>query len=511
MPDRWFYKSSGKEYGPVNPSELRVLVDAQLISPSTPVRKVDDEGWVKASQISGLFEPSSETNPRERRRSRRSDSHSPTSKIKRRESAVVAEPSDPSPPTNEIKRQKSAVVAITEHQRQRIHKLLGEGLRVKEIAERIGVSTTTIIAVKSETGTQIEGTEPRIKPRPLPAPQSTAEPAIDEEEVAAEPLAAANVDGPQTPVVANSTAARQPRRVPSRRPRGQQNMLAILIAVGAVVFVALAGLVIYLVSQREVSLASKPSTQDDRDQKDLRPAIDADEFEDPNKPSSDTVQKLSPREFIKKYEKSVVRIQVITAKGAGVGSGFVADSNGTVVTNHHVIKDAKSGKAEFNSYHQFAGYEIAGVLYFDTAIDIAIIKLKTSKQLPHLDLARQPPEKGEPLMIFGAPDGAPFVANPGSVTAVNMASDLPDKYGTHWKGYWIRTDAKVWHGNSGGPMMSLDSHRVVGVVTWGDPKVPGANFASASQNIKAALDGAKNARVVPLGSAELSGRSKWPK
>ena len=124
---------------------------------------------------------------------------------------------------------------------------------------------------------------------------------------------------------------------------------------------------------------------------------------------------------------------------------------------------AKSGKAEFNSYHQFAGYEIAGVLYFDTAIDIAIIKLKTSKQLPHLDLARQPPEKGEPLMIFGAPDGAPFVANPGSDTAVNMASDLPDKYGTHWKGYWIRTDAKVWHGNSGGPMISLDSHRVVGV------------------------------------------------
>ncbi|MEE3219776.1 MAG: trypsin-like serine protease, partial [Planctomycetota bacterium] len=103
-----------------------------------------------------------------------------------------------------------------------------------------------------------------------------------------------------------------------------------------------------------------------------------------------------------------------------------------------------------------------------------------------------------------------FVANPGSVTAVNMASDLPDKYGTHWKGYWIRTDAKVWHGNSGGPMMSLDSHRVVGVVTWGDPKVPGANFASAAQNINAALDGAKNARVVPLGSAELNGRSKWP-
>ena len=113
----------GQEYGPVNPSELQVLVDSQLISPATPVRKVDDEGWIKASQISGLFEASSETNPRERRRSRRSDSSPPTNQTKRRESAVVAEPSDPSPPTNQTKRQKSAVVAITEHQRHRIQKL----------------------------------------------------------------------------------------------------------------------------------------------------------------------------------------------------------------------------------------------------------------------------------------------------------------------------------------------------------------------------------------------------
>jgi S1-C subfamily serine protease len=465
MPGQWFYKIKGKEYGPVEMAELRVLAEGQMISQSTLLRNEDDDAWLPANKVDGIFEKATESNPRHQRRLRRSGSSSQSAEANSRKRGVVVKP------------------------------------------------TAAKVEADTETVTRIE--IPIAEPKPSPATAKTkpaARPTIKESTTIEEPASLVNVDISNGPAVVSPAAAYHEPQRPTKRARGNQNPIPILIAVGAVVLVGLGGLVIYLVSQREVPIASKddPSKEDDRDKKDKRPAIDPDEFEDPNKPTNNSVTKLSPREFIKKYEKSVVRIQVVSGKGGGVGSGYVADSGGIVVTNHHVIKDAKSGKAEFNSFHQFATYDIEGVLYFDAGIDIAIIKLKTSKRLPHLDLARQPPEKGEPLMVFGAPDGAPFVANPGSVTAVNMASDLPDKYGTHWKGYWIRTDAKVWHGNSGGPMMSLDSQRVVGVVTWGDPTVPGANFASAAQNIKAALDGAKNATVVPLGSAQLTGRSKWP-
>ena len=58
--------------------------------------------------------------------------------------------------------------------------------------------------------------------------------------------------------------------------------------------------------------------------------------------------------------------------------------------------------------------------------------------------------------------------------------------------------------------MSRETQKVVGVTTWGKPDVPGANFGSAAQNIAVALKAANESRMLPVGSAEMAGRIRWP-
>jgi hypothetical protein len=55
MPTQWFFQVDGVEQGPVDAAEIRRLVAAGSIVPTTPVRKSDMTAWVKASAIKGLF------------------------------------------------------------------------------------------------------------------------------------------------------------------------------------------------------------------------------------------------------------------------------------------------------------------------------------------------------------------------------------------------------------------------------------------------------------------------
>ena len=134
------------------------------------------------------------------------------------------------------------------------------------------------------------------------------------------------------------------------------------------------------------------------------------------------------------------------------GSGFIISADGYVVTNAHVVEDAKSILVGLNDRRELPA-EVIGI---DTLSDIAVLKVK-AENLPTVQLGDSNAlEVGQWVVAIGAPFGLDLTATQGIVSALSRS--LPD--GTYVP--FIQTDVAVNPGNSGGPLFDL-SGRVIGV------------------------------------------------
>lgn len=134
------------------------------------------------------------------------------------------------------------------------------------------------------------------------------------------------------------------------------------------------------------------------------------------------------------------------------GSGFILSSDGYVVTNAHVVEDAKTVTVGLNDRRELKA-EIVGV---DKLSDIALLKVDADN-LPTVEVGDSDNlEVGQWVFAIGAPFGLDHTATQGIVSALSRS--LPD--GTYVP--FIQTDVAVNPGNSGGPLFDLNG-RVVGV------------------------------------------------
>jgi serine protease Do len=136
----------------------------------------------------------------------------------------------------------------------------------------------------------------------------------------------------------------------------------------------------------------------------------------------------------------------------GQGSGFIVSADGIILTNAHVVRDAKEVTVKLSDRRELR----AKVLGSDTASDIAVLKVD-AKNLPAVVLgdARQV-QVGDYVLAIGAPFGFEQTATQGIVSAKGRT--LPgDSYVP-----FIQTDAAVNPGNSGGPLFDA-SGRVIGI------------------------------------------------
>ena len=126
----------------------------------------------------------------------------------------------------------------------------------------------------------------------------------------------------------------------------------------------------------------------------------------------------------------------------GMGSGFIISSDGLVLTNAHVVREAKEVTVKLSDRREYT----AKVLGFDTATDIAVLRID-AKGLPTVRLGdvRQI-EVGDPVLSIGAPYGFEQTATKGIVSAKGRS--LPGGAVVPF----IQTDAAVNPGNSGGPL-----------------------------------------------------------
>jgi serine protease Do len=136
----------------------------------------------------------------------------------------------------------------------------------------------------------------------------------------------------------------------------------------------------------------------------------------------------------------------------GMGSGFIISSDGLILTNAHVVRDAKEVTVKLSDRREFA----AKVLGSDPTTDIAVLRID-AKGLPTVRLgdSRQL-EVGDPVLAIGAPYGLEQTATRGIVSAKGRS--LPGDAVVPF----IQTDAAVNPGNSGGPLFD-GSGAVVGI------------------------------------------------
>ncbi len=142
-----------------------------------------------------------------------------------------------------------------------------------------------------------------------------------------------------------------------------------------------------------------------------------------------------------------------------LGSGFVIDKAGHIVTNYHVISGATRVQVSFSSQDQID----ARVVGSDPSTDIAVLKIDThSRALTPLMLGDSDTVTvGDPVYAIGNPFGYTRTLTAGLVSALQRQIIAPNSL--HIDGI-IQTDAAINHGNSGGPLIDA-AGRVIGVTS----------------------------------------------
>lgn len=136
----------------------------------------------------------------------------------------------------------------------------------------------------------------------------------------------------------------------------------------------------------------------------------------------------------------------------GQGSGFIVSADGLVLTNAHVVRDAKQVKVKLSDRRQFS----AKVLGSDPSTDVAVLKID-AHGLPVVELGDAGTvQVGDYVLAIGAPYGFEQTATQGIVSAKGRS--LPGESVVPF----IQTDAAVNPGNSGGPLFDAGG-RVVGI------------------------------------------------
>ncbi|MFQ3536749.1 MAG: trypsin-like peptidase domain-containing protein [Aggregatilineales bacterium] len=172
-----------------------------------------------------------------------------------------------------------------------------------------------------------------------------------------------------------------------------------------------------------------------------------------------------------RVDPSVVNIEVVTRTRSdefdGSGSGFVLDTDGHIVTNAHVIYDAREIIVTFRDGYQTRA-EVVGI---DDFSDLAVIRVQTDpKRLVPVTLGDSSNlQVGQSVIAIGNPFGLVSSMTTGIISAtgrtLNSARMLSPRTRTPFQNpAIIQVDAQINPGNSGGPLLDING-RVIGVNT----------------------------------------------
>ncbi|UJL47532.1 trypsin-like peptidase domain-containing protein [Virgibacillus sp. NKC19-16] len=161
-----------------------------------------------------------------------------------------------------------------------------------------------------------------------------------------------------------------------------------------------------------------------------------------------TSAKLSTSEDIQADKEAVVVIETEDSKG----TGFAVTSDGTILTNHHVIEGEEEVMVAFPEEGLFSA-EIKDTY---PQIDLAVLETNASQQFPHLTLADETNfEQNEAIHFIGNPLQFNGIANEGNIIGYTQLEG--------WEEEVLMIEAPVYRGNSGSPVMNEEGE-VIGVI-----------------------------------------------
>ena len=195
--------------------------------------------------------------------------------------------------------------------------------------------------------------------------------------------------------------------------------------------------------------------------------------------------------------EGVVAIRSLSENGGGLGTGFIWDSEGHIVTNYHVVESTSDLEVDFPSGFKTKA-EILGV---DSNTDLAVLELnQLPEELTVLTLGSyEDLAVGQTVFAIGNPQGLNGTMTQGIISALGRTLDSLNYApggGAFSTGNIIQTDAAINPGNSGGPLINLNGE-VIGINSaisttsidlTGQPVNSGLGFAIS-------IDTAKN--VIP--------------
>jgi S1-C subfamily serine protease len=196
-----------------------------------------------------------------------------------------------------------------------------------------------------------------------------------------------------------------------------------------------------------------------------RAASSSTQAQDPLSRVPDLVQALEP---------SVVTILTAT----GLGSGVIYDTNGTIVTDHHVVASSTTVEVAFADGQRAQGR----VQATDPVVDLAIIKVDRPN-LPAAKFQVKPPRVGELAIAIGSPLGFAQTVTVGVVSGLHRA--IPSQNSGGALVDLLQTDAPISPGNSGGALANADGE-VIGINEAYIPPSAGAvsiGFATSAATV----------------------------
>jgi S1-C subfamily serine protease len=157
-----------------------------------------------------------------------------------------------------------------------------------------------------------------------------------------------------------------------------------------------------------------------------------------------------------------------------VGTGFIYDATGGILTAAHVVEGATQITVTLADGRTFAGTVAAS----DTTLDVAVVKINAAR-LPVLTLATTAAQVGQTVLAIGDPLGEyPGSVTIGVVSGLDRSLTVADELTGQPRDLagMIQTDAAINPGNSGGPLIDA-SGKVIGIISASSSTARGLGFA----------------------------------
>jgi serine protease Do len=174
---------------------------------------------------------------------------------------------------------------------------------------------------------------------------------------------------------------------------------------------------------------------------------------------------------------------------AGLGTGFIFDKTGYILTNQHVIEGADEIEVIVEGHKEPFKAELLGTA---PDLDLAVVKISGKDDFATLPFGNSDQMRvGDWVTAIGNPMGFDHTVSVGVLSAKEREIKIPDGNKTRVYQHLLQTDASINPGNSGGPLLNLNGE-VIGINTAVSSQAQGIGFAIPTSTVMTVLDNLKN-------------------